>query len=149
MKIYLSKLVKFSNSMFNWKNEIPNFMDLLKKIMFFPYFLKFYFKKIVSDIKTYSKNIIKLDSIFVFSANFFPTKRHLFYWLCLSRYIYSMNTRLKIRCIVAPSYECGTQNSNLNGSLEVHASQSETNVPAKTDNNPQQLVPRIGMILWN
>ena len=79
-----------TNSTFIWKNEIPNFIDLFKTIMFFPYF---FVKKTVSDIKTYSKNIIKLDSIFVFSSNFFPTKRHLFYWLCLSRYIYSMTKR--------------------------------------------------------
>ena len=34
--------------------------------------------------------MIKLNSIFVFSASFFPTKCPSFYWLCISRYIYSM-----------------------------------------------------------
>ena len=61
-----------------------------KKSCFFQIFLKFYFKKLVADIKTWGKNIIKLDSIFVLGATFFPTKRPLFYWLCISRYIYSM-----------------------------------------------------------
>ena len=61
-----------------------------KKSCFFQIFLKFYFKKLVADIKTWGKNIIKLDSIFVLGASFFPTKRPLFYWLCISRYIYSM-----------------------------------------------------------
>jgi hypothetical protein len=59
--------------------------------------LKFYFKKLVADIKTWGKNIIKLDFIFVLGASFFPTKRSLFYWLCISRYIYSMML-LHIKC---------------------------------------------------
>ena len=59
-----------------------------KKSCFFQIFLKFYFKKLVADIKTWGKNIIKLDSIFVLGASFFPTKRPLFYWLCISRYTY-------------------------------------------------------------
>ena len=54
-------------------------MDLLNKILFYPIFLKCYFKKLVADIKTWSKNIMKLDSILVYSASFFPTKRPLFY----------------------------------------------------------------------
>ena len=72
--------MKYLISWICWKNSC-----------FFQIFLKFYFKKLVADIKTWGKNIIKLDSIFVLGASFFPTKRSLFYWLCISRYIYSMN----------------------------------------------------------
>ena len=57
---------------------------------FFQKYLNFYFKKLVADIKTWSKNIIKLDSIFVLSTSLITTIRPLFYWLCISRYIYSM-----------------------------------------------------------
>ena len=47
-------------------------------------------QKLVADIKTWSKNIIELDSIFVLSASLITTKRSHFYSLCISRYIYSM-----------------------------------------------------------
>ena len=63
-------------------------MDLLKKFMFFPNFLK-YFKKLVADIKTWSKNIIKLDSIFVFSASFFQLNAP-YFTDCASLGIYTL-----------------------------------------------------------
>ena len=73
-----------------------------KKSCFFQIFLKFYFKKLVADIKTWGKNIIKLDSIFVLGATFFPTKHPLFYWLCMSRYI-QLWTKLYIRLAISRS----------------------------------------------
>ena len=71
--------MKYLISWICWKNSC-----------FFQIFLKFYFKKLVADIKTWSKNIIKLDSIFVLGTRFFLTKRPIFYWQCISRGIYTL-----------------------------------------------------------
>ena len=81
--------------------------------------MKFYFKKLIADIKTWSKNTIKLDSTFVLGASFFPTKCSLFYWLCISRYIYSMALRYRQRLFILPTYDsehCWAMLSTLLGS---------------------------------
>ena len=82
MRITLKEDVAILNNIYvfiSGKEEETNPHGFVVNSCFFEYFLKFYFEKLVADIKTWSKNIIKLDSVLFLGASFFPTKRSLFY----------------------------------------------------------------------